>query len=268
MARKEPPFLALELDAKKAAQKVARACGVSPGDVLWGLAEAWEYVWTTKRDVLPPIVVIGCFGAVITPEALVAFGFLEAVDGGYRVKGAARLLRIHQAQSDAGKANSGNLKKGTLKPGGAGEPETPVPGSAGGGVGEQPAGSTPALTPTTHHPPPTILKEATAAAPVPFVVTAPTSPSESWGGEDFWRWAQVKRQDAGLIAERGPPPRISFWWSPVLLELNGDVERLKEAFYRFGEDPYWQKQKPPLPWRAFQTNWPNFVPREVKHAHA
>ena len=98
---------------------------------------------------------------------------------------------------------------------------------------------------------------------VPFVVTKPTTSPEAWTGEDFWRWAQFKRQEAGFVAETRRPRDLGGWYSTVLMTLQGDVQRLQEAFYRFGEDKHWQAAKPALPFGAFVAQWGDYVPRKA-----
>lgn len=112
------------------------------------------------------------------------------------------------------------------------------------------------------------VEAAPAAAPrevIALAVTPPDTPPGTWSADDFWRWAQSKRMRAGLVAEtRRPDPRaLSSWYSGALATLGGEVERLQEAFYRFGDDKHWQAATPPLPFRAFMTQWDSFVPRRV-----
>lgn len=110
--------------------------------------------------------------------------------------------------------------------------------------------------------PPARLREV-----VPLVVAKPTTPPEAWTGDDFWQWAQFKRQEAGFVAETRRPRDLGGWYSTALMTLGGDVERLQEAFYRFGEDRHWQAAKPALPFSAFVSQWTDFVPRKVaQHA--
>lgn len=165
------PYLAFELDAKKRVPLVARAAGVSCGDVAWALLELWEHAWSTASDTVTKTVLAGCVG--LSPgmsEALCAFGFLEAVDGGFRVRGAERYLRVKQAQSAAGKAHASNLKRGT-EPGktkkAAPAPSRLPPGS--------PSGSRPALTPSTEHRAPST--ESKSVAPDK---PAPPPPAPGW----------------------------------------------------------------------------------------
>lgn len=98
---------------------------------------------------------------------------------------------------------------------------------------------------------------------LPVTILAPTSPASSWVADDFWRWAQARRIAAGFVAEKHPGQRLTGWYSAVLLTLNGDVDRLQEAFYAFGDDAYWQKPKqpPPLPFAGFMSQWERYVPR-------
>lgn len=99
------PYLSFDLDGKKRAARVARAVGVDPGVVAWGLLELWEQTWASKEVVASEMVLDGCFGP--NPrmrEALVAYDFLQSVDGGWRVKGAARYLGISESRVGGGKA--------------------------------------------------------------------------------------------------------------------------------------------------------------------
>lgn len=94
-----------------------------------------------------------------------------------------------------------------------------------------------------------------------FVIEAPTTDPEDWGQDEFWRWAQAKRQESRLVAER--PPRhekLRGWWA----EVRGVVRRvadLQEAFYRFGEDKFWQAKNPPLPFSGFISQWSKYMPQ-------
>lgn len=113
------PYLSFDLDGKKRAALAARALGVGPGVIAWGLLELWEYAWGAKCDVVGELVLDGCFG----PDeriraALVVYGFLEVAGAAWRVRGASKYLKIAKAQSDAGKARSAGARdgKGRLAP--------------------------------------------------------------------------------------------------------------------------------------------------------
>jgi hypothetical protein len=102
----------------------------------------------------------------------------------------------------------------------------------------------------------------------PRLVHPPKSPPSAWTGMDFWAWAQHTRQQAKLAPEREPRiEALGGWWNGVRM-LVGDVEAVKEAFFRFGEDEYWQKKRPPLPFAAFMQQWEKYLPRGAGGPHA
>lgn len=91
-----------------------------------------------------------------------------------------------------------------------------------------------------------------------WVVKPPTTPPEQWTGEDFWRWAQSRRQAGGYAPEKWPHPReLGAWWSEVRSHV--EAEALKAAFEKFGNDPHWERATPPFPWAAFVN--PNQLPK-------
>lgn len=95
----------------------------------------------------------------------------------------------------------------------------------------------------------------------PVVYEKPTTNSDSWSADEFFAWAQFKRQEAGFLGERRKPRDLGAWYSGALMALRGDVEALKESFYRFGEDKHWQGADPPLPFQAFVSQYDKYVPR-------
>lgn len=130
-------------------QSVARSTEVSEDRILAGLVRLWHRVWSSKSEVLTMSQLAGVFGAEkinVIAEALCA-DFLEPVEGGFRVRGASRYLRVRAGLSKGGKAASGNLKRGSKLPGS--EPG-PQPEPAGTTAGKSP-GFAPALTPSTEH---------------------------------------------------------------------------------------------------------------------
>lgn len=107
--------IAFDLDALPLVPKVARSAGIGEAVVGWGLTQMWEWCWREKTDRVTTNHLRGFFGAELG-AILVDFGFLEAVGSSlWRVRGAARYLRITAAQSEAGKKHAGNLKKGPKK---------------------------------------------------------------------------------------------------------------------------------------------------------
>lgn len=114
--------------------------------------------------------------------------------------------------------------------------------------------SFPSVAESGDAPPPPPQKENIA-----FVVLPPSAPPEEWQALDFWRWAQSKRQDAKLLPEKHANPReLSTWWSAARGQC--PVHALQEAFYRYGEDKFWQQKMPPLPWKGFASEWAKYVP--------
>lgn len=76
------PYIGVDLDALPKMEGVARALGISTGDVAIGLLRLWEHVWRQKpNDHVGEVVITGCFGrlepgVVALIDALVAFDFL------------------------------------------------------------------------------------------------------------------------------------------------------------------------------------------------
>lgn len=151
------PYIAVDIDAINGAPLVARAGGLPDEDAaLAGLNRLWLYCFRGATDQVSSMELAGLFRGAGDGErvaaALAAFGFLVPRDGGWRVKGADRYLRLKEARRKGGLAAAGNLKRGTKS---AGE----TAGAAAGGQPEsqpesQPGtsrGSVPALTPNTEH---------------------------------------------------------------------------------------------------------------------
>jgi hypothetical protein len=102
------PFIGFELDAKKKIGPAARVAGIAEEKLGWGLIDLWSWCWMEKRLYIDGILLEAFFGgdSVRVARALEAFGFLEAQDGQWRVKGAKKYLRISEARSEAGKTSS------------------------------------------------------------------------------------------------------------------------------------------------------------------
>lgn len=151
------PYLPIDLDGKKNTARVGNALGVHPGIVSWGQQEMWEFVWATKSDIVSDLVLDGFFGPdPRVRQYLVAYGFLEKTDTGYRVKGAKKWLFAMEGKSRGGHASKKNLIPGGAKPSTA-EPLTQrdvgYAERVAEGVAEtQPVGRPSALTPNTQHP--------------------------------------------------------------------------------------------------------------------
>ncbi len=110
--------------------------------------------------------------------------------------------------------------------------------------------------------PPTIVNELVKAARANL--PPPTAPPDKFAdGQSFFAWAQWKRHEVGHVQEKPPRHGLSAWWSEAGMELNGDYARLEAAFYRFAEDPHWDKANPSMPFVGFMSVWRNFVPRKT-----
>lgn len=117
--------------------------------------------------------------------------------------------------------------------------------------------------------PPPPEQEALGPEPahLPRTASEPTTPPAEWMGQDFWQWAQWKRnQVAGLAIEKLPHHRkLADWWSSARASF--DTEVIQEAFLRFGDDKYWQAKTPPLPFAGFMSQWDRFIPgKAVRNA--
>lgn len=97
------------------------------------------------------------------------------------------------------------------------------------------------------------------------VVEKPEGDPDTWDSGMFFRWAQFKRQEVGLIPEKRRPATLGSWYSSTLLVLGGEVRSLMKAFHVFAEDPHWQKSTPALPFAAFVSQWDKYARKE---AHA
>lgn len=127
------PYIAFDLDAISSVPDVARSANTTEGAVAWGLLRLWQWCWRIKTDVVTPDHIRGFFGCDAT-AALEAFGFLEAIgDGTFRVKGAARYLRLQEARSRGGHAAKQHL----------------IPGARQKSSAQRPAESQPRDTPET-----------------------------------------------------------------------------------------------------------------------
>lgn len=101
---------------------------------------------------------------------------------------------------------------------------------------------------------------------VPVVIPRPPDTHEDgWDGTDFWRWAASRRHASGYPPERQLSPRkLSGWWAEA--RAVASVKQLKEAFYDYGNDPYWSEAKPKYPFHGFASQWNRFLPEEDANA--
>ncbi len=103
--------IAFDLDALPLVPKVARSAGIGEAVVGWGLTQMWEWCWREKTDKVTTNHLRGFFGTELG-AIMVDFGFLEAIGSGvWRVRGAARYLRIQEGRERGGRNAKGNLKQ-------------------------------------------------------------------------------------------------------------------------------------------------------------
>lgn len=150
-------YVAFDLDALNRAPNVARAIGCTEDTIVAGLVRLWAYCFREAKEVVSEAEIKGLFG-IDAKDALVAFGFLAAMENAFRVKGADRYLRYKKGVKSGGLASKKNLKQYQKKaqPKKEGEPEESRNGAGGGAGGEpeiitgSPSGFDPALTPNTY----------------------------------------------------------------------------------------------------------------------
>lgn len=113
------PHIAVELDALNVTPDVAGAAGISDSDALAGLVRTWAYCFRAQTDIVTTGQLAGFFRSGTGEKvaaALVAFGFLEALEDGWRVRGADRYLRLTTAVQE-GRRKGGLAAKKHLVPG-------------------------------------------------------------------------------------------------------------------------------------------------------
>jgi len=95
-------FIAVDLKVIEGlAGSVARASGTSEDAVLAGLLRTWHRCWSDEIDILSAVELAGLFSAPDQPllaSALESFGFIEPVENGSRIRGAARYLRLKESR--------------------------------------------------------------------------------------------------------------------------------------------------------------------------
>jgi hypothetical protein len=263
-------YIAFELDALNVAPDVANAAGIEEARVTHGLLRMWAWCFRAKVDRVSPLQVKGFFGTDAV-EALSVFGFLALDGDSLRVRGAERYLRISEARRKGAAATNAKRRSSDAQRRHQGR-------SASDAQATLKRRSEHALTPSTEHlssstddeeeasdAQATLKRRSSESMSGPVVVEAPTSPPDEWGAEDFWAWAQSRRQAGGMLAERNRPRGLGAWYSAALMTPGVTPKSLQEAFYRFGQDGHWEKANPPFPFAAFVRVWANFHP-EVSHA--
>ena len=100
--------------------------------------------------------------------------------------------------------------------------------------------------------------------PLPLLYEPPTTPEAEWDYEEFFCWAQSRRNAGGLVGEKHPRfEKLRTWWG-VVVQSGVGVDRLKDAFYAYSDDDFWKEKKPPYPFLGFVSQWEKYVQqREV-----
>lgn len=244
------PYLAFDLDAMDKAPNVGRAAGIPEDAVLAGLARMWRHCWQEKTDQVDGLAVRGFFGSDAT-AALVTFRFLESRDGGFRVRGAERYLRISKGLSEGGKKSAGNLRRGILRA--VTDPSFPAIEVAGGGLEgsretspapprlqpETSRDSSPALPPNIEH---RALSIEHRPPPEPAVAEAELAGDGEGNfpptGLGFCGWWNSERSLRGLTREEFHVPTVAEWADTASAEVG--LEKLQEAVRSYFADEHFR----------------------------
>ncbi len=108
------------------------------------------------------------------------------------------------------------------------------------------------------------VSETTTAPPEKeFLMPPAEDPPDKFADSGaFEEWFQFKRREVGFVREK----RVSLidrgkWWTEVHVTLKGDPTPLEQAVYKFAKDPFWEAASPPMPFRAFMSEWPKYLPQ-------
>lgn len=87
----------------------------------------------------------------------------------------------------------------------------------------------------------------------------PPPSSTQVSGAAFFAWTQDLRAiEFGFVREKPPRGGLNAWFNRAMLEVGGDLERLKAGFVAFSGDQYWRPRK--APWAGWIDQWERFVP--------
>lgn len=262
------PYLQVTAETWDNARQLAALLDIGEGDAFMALCALWKWGLELGDQEQAPTGIcdnpradrlLAAALGLDTPAtelttALADLGLIERLEVGVRVRGIDRYKRTWEKN---------RRKPARVVPETGTNPAPPAP---------EPAPQMERKTQTQTEIPPLEVEDPPpppkADNRTPFVIAPPPAdkPLEAWDGPDFYRWAMGRRQASGLFAEKWPhPSRLSAWWSSALM-AGATVPRLKEAYYRFGDDAYWKSKTPPWPFQAFMTQWPDFIPPEDSRA--
>lgn len=289
------PYAQVDRAVKQTAAMIGTRLGVTYQHALGGLVQFWELNGDPRE--LETLLEAGKHEVVVTrdvvarrfslamsvdtskvdPDDLHELRIVERREDGYRIRGMSRYFKplvTRVAKRLAGRAGGQKSAEARAKKHGSAQPgaSAAASGAASVGASKQTDVTFDSASRSAQAPPntadsvqrssleTTYVRAPAASSTASSVVIPPTTPAEQWLAEDFWRWAQATRQDAKLVAEKFPNPvKLSGWFTTALQALNGDTARLCEAFLAFGDDKYWQRQSPPLPFAGFMSQWERFV---------
>lgn len=100
------------------AGQVARSAGTSEDRILAGLVRLWHRCWATTTDIVSRAQLAGVMGGEsleAVAEALVQLDFLEVVEGGWRVRGAQRYLRLKAARKAGAEKTNAARSRASLR---------------------------------------------------------------------------------------------------------------------------------------------------------
>jgi hypothetical protein len=238
--------IAFDLDALPLVPKVARSAGIQEAVVGWGLTQMWEWCWREKTDRVTTNHLRGFFGSELG-AILVDFGFLEAAGSSlWRVRGAARYLRIQEGRERGGRNAKGNLKQYRAKPA---TPPADLRLTSGLPPADDRLTDRPdtGLSATSDE-----QLKAIAGQPATATESKPRKPSAQ---QAFFRWAQAEAARAfpARISESEPDPPIINAQLKISMAGIGRVG-LEAAWRAFMLDRYALDRG--LPWALFVSKIP------------
>jgi len=139
-------YIAFDLDALNVCPQVGAAAGLSAAEASHGLLQLWAWCFRSETDIVRDTHLLGFFQGRSAGPALEAFGFVERTPEGWRVRGAARYLRIKEAQREGGRKGRAASSSKVGKPGRTSKSST---GSTSRSTSASTSGSEQPLTPNT-----------------------------------------------------------------------------------------------------------------------